>query len=161
MCCCDKPNVNGELGYKWQPNDRPSVRRPDPPILTGHDTLLHDEPGRCGGQDSHCHHYRVIGGTWLALLYKNGGGEGRIRLSNSKAMRPILDALDSNGRYWLLNSIYHAYDDGKMNGAGRMDEEWRRAAVEKRIKTRKLPHNRGVKVWREPERIQEHVADVA
>lgn len=150
MCCCDKPNINGELGYKWQPNDTPSVRRPDPPTVNDSDTLLYDEPGRCGGTDSHCHHYCVIEGACLWLAYKHGGGEGRIRLSNSKALRPILDALDSHARYWFLNSIYHAYNDGKMHGAGRMDEQWRKAATEKRIKTRKLPHNRGVKVWTEP-----------
>lgn len=151
MCCCDKPNVNGELGYKWQPNDNLSIRRPDPPTITDCDTLLYDEPGRCGGVDSHCHHYRLIGGACTWLLYKHGGGEGRIRLSNSLALRPILAALDSNARYWIFNAIYHAHNDGQMNGAGRMDEQWRKAAAEKRIKTRKLPHNRGVKVWREPE----------
>jgi len=152
MCCCDKPNVNGTIGYKWQPNDTPSIRRPDPPELaeSEQDALLYDEPGRCGGIDSHCHHYRVTRGTCLTILYKNGGGEGRIRISNSTAMYPILDALDSNGRYWLLNSIYHAHNDGKMNGAGRMDEQWRKAAAEKRVKTRKLPHGKGVKVWLEP-----------
>jgi hypothetical protein len=153
MCCCDKSNINGELGYKWQPNDSAGVRWPDPPTITESDTLLSDEPGRCGGIDSHCHHYRVIEGWCLWLLYKHGGGEGRIRLSNSAAMRPLLGALDSNARYWLLNSIYHAYNDGQMNGSGRMDEQWRKAAAEKRIKTRKLPHNRGVKVWREPELV--------
>jgi len=150
MCCCDKPNINGELGYKWQPNDTPSIRRPDPPMLSEHETLIYDEPGRCGGQDSHCHHYRIVGKTWLELLYKHGGGEGRIHLSNSKALRPILDTLDSNARYWLLNALYHANNDGRVYGAGRMDETWRKAAAEKRIKTRKLPHGRGVKVWTEP-----------
>jgi len=154
MCCCDKPNINGELGYKWQPNDTLRIRPVDPPTLNEYDALLYDEPGRCGGCDSHCHHYRVIGKRDIELLYKNGGGEGRIRLSNSTSLRPILESLDSNGRYWLLNSIYHAYDDGKINGAGRMDEQWRKAAAEKRIKTRKLPHGRGVKVWREPELVQ-------
>lgn len=149
MCCCDKPNINGELGYKWQPNDRPVIRRPDPPTLTEYDTLLYDEPGRCGGQDSHCHHYRVVGQTFLTLLYKHGGGEGRIRLSNSKALIPILASLDSNARYWLMNSIYHAYADGQRNGAERTEERWRMAAAEKRIKTRKLPYNKGVKVWME------------
>lgn len=147
MCCCNTPNVNGELGYKWQPNDAPSIRRPDPPTTTDCDTLLYDEPGRCGGVDSHCHHYRLIGGACTWLLYKHGGGEGSIRLSNSLALRPVLAGLDSNARYWLFNAIYHAYADGQANGAGRADERWRQAAAEKRIKTRKMPHNRGVKVW--------------
>lgn len=150
MCCCGKPTINGELGYKWQPTDAPSIRPVNPPTLVESDTLLYDEPGRCGGQDSHCHHYRVTGQTWLTLLYKHGGGEGRIRLSNSKAIAPILAALDSNARYWLLNAIYHAHNDGSMNGAGRMDERWRKAAAEKRIRTRKMPRSSQVKVWIDP-----------
>lgn len=30
MCCCGKPIVNGEPGYKWNCNDDPGVRRVDP-----------------------------------------------------------------------------------------------------------------------------------
>lgn len=152
MCCCDKPNINGEVGYKWQPKDNPSIRQPFPPTLTEYDTLLYDEPGRCGGVDSHCHHYRLVlsHGRSLDLLVKHGGGEERIRLSNSKALRPILDVLDSNPRYWLMNSIAHASSDARQQGEASANERWRRAAAEKRIKTRKLPHGRGVKVWTEP-----------
>lgn len=58
MCCCGCPVVNGEPGYKWNPKDTPTVRPVDPPLLNDDDQLLRDEPGRCGGLDSHSHHYR-------------------------------------------------------------------------------------------------------
>lgn len=49
MCCCGKPVVNGEMGYKWQPNDNPRICPVNPPALEENDQLLRDEPGRCGG----------------------------------------------------------------------------------------------------------------
>ncbi|MFN3076880.1 MAG: hypothetical protein ABT940_08390 [Alphaproteobacteria bacterium] len=120
------------------------------------DIILYDEPGRCGGIDSHCHHYRIVshlgGGT--DLLVKNGAGESRIRLSNSTALRPILAAMDSNARYWLMNSLAHGYSDGKARGSESVEATWRQAAAEKRIKTRKLPNGRGVKVWIEPAKME-------
>lgn len=155
MCCCGKPNINGTLGYKWQPNDAPSIRPTYPPTLTEYDALLYDEPGRCGGIDSHCHHYRVASspGGALDILVKHGGGEERIRLSNSTALKPILAALDSNSRYWILNSIAHAHTDGRLQGAETVESNWRQAAAEKRIKTRKTPRRDCVKVWIEPREI--------
>lgn len=51
MCCCDQPNVNGTPGYKWQPRDKPMTRQVNPPDIQDGDTLLFDEPGRCGGTD--------------------------------------------------------------------------------------------------------------
>ena len=59
MCCCAKPNVNGEPGYSWDGKSI-STRPVDPPMLEDGDVLLFDEPGRCGGMDSHCHHYRLV-----------------------------------------------------------------------------------------------------
>ena len=45
MCCCGKPVINGEMGYKWQPEHSPIVRQPAPPALQDGDALLYDEPG--------------------------------------------------------------------------------------------------------------------
>ena len=59
MCCCGKPVINGQPGFKWQPNDAPRIHPVNPPALDEYETLLYDEPGRCGGLDAHCHHYRV------------------------------------------------------------------------------------------------------
>jgi len=78
MCCCERPNINGTLGYRWQPFDAPGIRLADPPELAESETLLYDEPGRCGGIDNHCHHFRVVVGNGgrLWLLVRHGGAHG-------------------------------------------------------------------------------------
>lgn len=146
MCMCGRPTINGEFGYKWN-SDKAGIYPVNPPTLSDADRLLADEPGRCGGADSHCHHYRLVKGYsgTIWLLVKHGGGDERVRLSG-----PIADtllALDSTGRYWMLNTIYHAYSHGKREGSGEVDSTWRKAAAEKRIKTRKQRGGDGVKVW--------------
>jgi hypothetical protein len=151
MCCCSKPTINGEIGYKWQPNDA-SIRYPlNPPTLQENDTLLYDEPGRCGGVDSHSYHYRVVKvcGS-LELLVCHGGGEERIRISCGKVIIPALATMDSNVRYWVLNAIFQAYSCGKRYGCENTKDLWQRAAAEKRIKTRKMRNSNCVKVSIEP-----------
>lgn len=153
MCCCDKPNVNGQPGYRW--NSEPSSTRPvNPPALLDGETLVHDEPGRCGGLDSHCHHYRVTKqhGSY-SLLVRHGGGEERIRLSCTPTLIDSMAMMESNARYWMLNAIFHAHSDGAREARSSEALRWRTAAAEKRIKTRKF---RGAendacrKVWIEP-----------
>ncbi len=140
MCCCVQPNVNGQPGYQWQPLDRPGTRSVNPPETDRN--VLYDEPGRCGGQDSHCHHYRVVGSAkgaqFPSLLVRHGGGDQEIRLSNGKAVLQALAMLDSNGRYWLLNALYHAQADAKRAGQQEATARWRQAAAENRIKVRKV-----------------------
>lgn len=154
MCCCEKPNVNGEMGYKWQPNHAPSIRPVDPPVLFEGEVLLYDLPGRCGGRmDSHCHHYRIA--KWLSSVYilaKHGGGEERKRLSTTPALMEMLEKITDTERYWLCNALYHAIDDARRQSAENEREWWKRAAAEKRIKTRKI-RNRGVRVWVEPKPV--------
>lgn len=134
MCCCAIPNVNGEPGYSWD-GKNVSTRPVDPPTLTDRDVLLFDEPGRCGGMDSHSHHYRLVSDIGLHLLVKHGGGQERIRVSLPRGFS--FEGPDSNTRYWMLNAIFHASSDGK-------------AFVEDRLKKRKLPSQGTVKVWIEP-----------
>lgn len=149
MCCCGQPNVNGQPGYRWQPNDTPRVRRVDPPALRDDDQLIFDEPGRCGGLDSHSHHYRLVLSSGMAeLLVRHGGGDERIRLG--AGTRPLLRALatlDSNARYWVLNAMYRAYSEGRTTSANRVEGKWKLAAAEKRIKTRKQRGAECVRVW--------------
>lgn len=117
MCCCVEPTINGQMGYKWQPGDTPMVLPVNPPD-TGDKCVVFDEPGRCGGVDSHCHHYRIAGTGHSAVLYcRNGGGDTVIRLSNAPTVVDALDELDSNGRYWLLNAMYHAAQDAASKAA--------------------------------------------
>jgi len=146
MCCCGKPVVNGEPGYKWNFDDNPSVRPVDPPSLNDNDQLLRDEPGRCGGLDSHCHHYRLVKShASLLLLVRHGAGDERLHLSGP--LESVLAQLDSTDCYWALNAIYHAYSDGKRSGSENTANNWRRAAAEKRIKTRKVRGSQSVRVW--------------
>jgi hypothetical protein len=148
MCCCGKPTINGEVGYRWNnPDGAPGVRPVNPPDLIDGDVLLYDEPGRCGGQDSHSYHYRVVQrhGT-LYLLVRHGGGDERIRLSNGKVLLYGLELLDT-ARYWTLNAVFHAQSNAANEARVKESSKWRRAAAEKRIKTRKRRGFGDVKVW--------------
>ena len=156
MCCCEKPTINGELGYKWQPNDAPGRHQPEPPELAEGDQLLFDEPGRCGGLDSHSHHFRLVrhGCGTVSLLVRHGGGEERIRLFPHRDLPKILAGLDSTARYWMLATIHAAHRDGETYGRDRERGEWSQAAIDKRIKTRKYPARGMVKVWIEPAAVK-------
>jgi len=146
MCACGTPNVNGQPGYRWQPNDPPGTRMPYAPELAEGDGLLFDEPGRCGWRlDSHCHHYRVVGPDF-ALLVRHGGGVERVRLSNGLAVVNALQALDSDGRYWLLNTIHHAQSDANRRGRANESRYWHLAALDKRIRVRTRHGQRRVEV---------------
>lgn len=155
MCCCGKPTVNGQPGYRWQPNDAPSIRQPHAPELEEGDQLLADCPGRCGrGIDSHCHHYRVVAhGPFWFLLVQHGGGVERFRLGKSAYLLPLLQKMSEDDLYWILNGIYwemkHVQDIARNNER----TYWQTAAAEKRIKTRTRRERGGyrfTKVWVEP-----------
>ena len=153
MCCCGQPTINGQPGYKWQPNDAPRIRPIDPPALGEDDTLLYDEPGRCGGLDAHCHHYRVVKMfSSLYLLVQHGGGTERIPLHLSRSVMQILESLDTHTRYWLLHSLYYAHHDGVAKGSAETRQYWNNAAVEKRIKLRRRRGN--VSVYIQPKIVQ-------
>lgn len=148
MCCCGKPVVNGQPGYSWDGKSF-SIRPVNPPDIKDGDVLMYDEPGRCGGIDSHSHHFRVVnsGGVWSnAILVRHGGGDERISLSSvGRLMLPMLAKLDSNERYWLLHTIYSAHEDAIARTREKQNLFWMTAAAEKKIKTRKV--HGGVKVW--------------
>src|SRR6266567_8637784 len=108
MCCCGKPNVNGEPNaYSWD-GKRFMTYPPNPPALETGDELLHDEPGRCGGTDSHSHHLRIVKQQYggLAILVRHGGGTERIALGHRNYILGAMHDLDSNGRYWLMLGVY-------------------------------------------------------
>lgn len=151
MCCCAKPNVNGTPGYSWDGKGE-STRPVDPPAIGDADVLLFDEPGRCGGIDSHCHHYRLVKNGGTSLLVRNGGGQERFYLSLPN--RVDLSALDSNTRYWIFNAIYHARSDGRRGGEESESSRWRQAAAEKRIQVRKIRGKNQVKVSIKPAEVQ-------
>lgn len=149
MCCCGTPTINGTLGYRWQPNDTPSTRRTDPPTIQDGDTILFDEPGRCGGLDSHHLHCMLVKARFggLYILVRHGCGDERIQLSPyANLTKESLAAMDSSARYWMLATLWSAYRDGADEAQKKESATWRKAAAEKRIKTRKYP-TKGIKVW--------------
>ena len=150
MCACETPTINGEPGFKWQPNDSPSVCPIDPPTVAIDETILYDEPGRCGGIDSHCHHYRVT--CWMKTRYylrvRNGTGDHALPLRlYGKGLKETLAALDANSLYWLLNEIYSVHRDAEKQGREFERQVWSKAAAEGRLKTRKVRGQNNVKVW--------------
>lgn len=152
MCMCGKPTVNGEVGaYSWDGKSF-MTRQPNAPDLVDGDTLIWDEPGRCGGIDAHSHHFRIVKryGSYQ-LLVRHGGGDERHELCFASKAIP-LDGMTSDERYWTLHTIYSAIRGASEAAANKEASEWRQAAAEKRIKTRKRPGRDLVKVWIEPKR---------
>lgn len=147
MCCCKEPNVNGEPGYSW--DGRTFVtRQPDPPTIYDEDELLTDDPGRCGGCDSHAYHFRVVRRDGdVLLLVKHGAGEEAIRLGGWRVGTRYLVEMDADDRYWLLQLLYNVQSEQKRDAIAVNDAKWRRAAAEKKIRTRKLRGQDRVKVW--------------
>jgi hypothetical protein len=153
MCSCLQPNVNGTPGYSWD-GKNVFTRPVDPPQLNDGDVLLFDEPGRCGGMDSHCHHYRLVkyaGST--QLLVRHGGGTERLHVSLPRGFS--FNCVDSNTRYWLLNAIYHAANDARRKAA-----QHRQAFAEGRLKKRRLRKQDTVKIWIEPKPPTPHTDDI-
>jgi len=156
MCCCGKPTINGQPGYSWEGKSF-SICPVNPPPLMDGDVLLYDEPGRCGGIDSHSHHYRVVlNGAMTLLRVRHGGGDEEVRMSLCDEQVKVLAQLDSNGRYWILNALYHAFSQNGHACANAENERWRQAAAEKRIKVRKLRGQDRVRVWIEPKKENQH-----
>lgn len=138
MCCCETPTINGiDRTYRWQPNDAPGIHPVNPPALDGC-SLLIDAPGRCGGLDSHSHHYRLVqrGAGMVALLVRHGGGDERVNYISRMVVKSLAH-MDQTAAYWLMNAIFSAYHDGKREGSQTTERKWREAASEKRIKVRR------------------------
>lgn len=145
MCCCAEPNVNGQPGYSWDGKNI-NTRPLDPPPLIDGDVLLFDEPGRCGGMDSHCHHYRLVknAGSHM-LLAQHGGGSERARVSLPRGFS--LDGVDSNTRYWMLNAIHHAATDARRTAEDSTAHKYKAAFANGLLKKRRMPKRGVVKVW--------------
>ena len=155
MCCCGKPTINGTAPVKMTFEHPASNYPPDPPEMREGETLLYDEPGRCGAGDSHAYHFRITlecGRIWL--LVRHGGGDRRMTFGWGKGITGPLTALDSNSRYWLLCAAFHGMNSAAQEARDLERAEWQQAAAEKRIRTRKQPRRGFIKVWIEPKSIQ-------
>jgi len=154
MCCCKKPNVNGEKGaYSWDGKSF-GVRQPNPPDLLEHDELLYDEPGRCGGLDSHSFHFRIVKqfGTHY-LLVRHGGGDERIRLGSRPGIE-VIAKLNSNDRYWILQQLYHVQQRQADEASQNTASKYRSAFVEGRLKKKKVRGQNAYKVTIDPKVVE-------
>jgi hypothetical protein len=55
--------------------------------------------------------------------------------------------MESSPCYWIMRAIQGAHSDGEREGSAKANSTWRKAAAEKRIKTRKQRGGDRVKVW--------------
>ncbi len=124
-----------------------------PAVPEGH-TILIDEPGRV--LDNVCYRafsFRVTKeqfGDYI-LRVRHGGGDESWRMEWRKRVVGIIEGLDSDSRFLMLHALMRAHQQSATITAERVAANWRKAAAEKRIKTRKLPGKNAVKVWVEPE----------
>lgn len=156
MCGCAKPNKNVQPGYSWD-GRQVSTHPVDRPKLLNGDTVLFDEPGRCcplvkgaGGTDYHSHHLTLVKNSGeFILLIRHGAGDERISLGYSYTKVGDLISLlpDSDTRYLMLYAMYRTHTDATRDAEEKERTYWRKAAAEKRIKTRKMPGRAAVKVW--------------
>lgn len=130
------------------------------PSVEAGEEIIFDEPGRVLSRrdpdrpsDGVCcrsHYFRVTKPEYGAyqLRVKHGGGEESWRLDYDRRTVEALAMIDSDSRFRLLWVIMRANQEGEKRGGDFVESTWRRAAAEKRIKTRKV--KAGVKVWIEP-----------
>lgn len=150
MCCCGKPTINGEHGFRWQPNDLPGVYPVMAPKIVDGDQILFDEPGRCGSGDSHSHHYRLVKNNGrIYLVVAHGAGEERVKLSPSASKEFLhgFEQMHPEFRYWTMGVIFSAHWEAAREARAAEAQKWREAAATKRIKTRKQRGSGAVKVW--------------
>jgi len=140
MCCCGKSNVNGTLGYQWQPGDKPSVRAISRPETLPDDVVLADEPGRCGrGLDCHCHHFTLVK-RWsgLVILCRNGAGDEAVEISdNTGTFRTIVSALSGDDLYFMLWTVFSTSHKAARNAHHKERRRWEVATINKRVKVRR------------------------
>jgi len=140
MCRCGKPTINGEPdAYSWDGRVF-STRQADPPKMVRRDQLIFDEAGRCAGMDAHAYHFRLVKNhDHLFLLVKHGAGQEVIHLpGTANLILPALYVMDSNARFWMFRTIHGANRDGFYEGSTWRDLYWTKAAVDGRIRVRKV-----------------------
>lgn len=152
MCTCEKPTRNDEMSYWDQDLYAPPLREGD--------ELIYDECGRCSPQvngkgdvDYHSHHLRLVKNTGMHyLLVKHGGGVERVAVGASYTrIAELLEPMDSDQRYLMMYRLYAIHRGATQEAKTNERDKWRRAAAEKRIRTRKVRGRDRVYVWIESE----------
>lgn len=151
-------------------NTTPSLLAPDnysykerdsrAPSVESGEVIMFDEPGRVLGRtepnkpgsggnavDCRSHYFRVTKPEYgpYTLRVRHGAGEEKCSLKHNPRIIDALQAMDSDDRYRLLFTIMDVKKDAEIQTRNLCNDNWRKAAAEKRIKTRKV--RTGVKVW--------------
>jgi hypothetical protein len=147
MCCCGTAVINGERGYSWDGKTFGICKAVYADLEEG-DDLVRDLPGRCGGVDSHSHDFRIVRQriTGLHLLVHHGGGSDRVAL-HAYGAEDFIQSMSENDCYWMMRALYDVRQDAARKAQAAEASKWRKAAVEKRIKTRKQRGRDVVEVW--------------
>jgi hypothetical protein len=145
------PSLTDPENYSYQQRDWRA------PSIEVEDTVVFDEPGRVlgargSGVDCRSHYFRVIKPEFgqYTLKVRHGGGEESWPLGFDSRIVDGLGQMDSDNRFRLLWVIMDGHHETASRTANRLNADWRQAAAEKRIKTRKLPGQNRVRVWIEP-----------
>ena len=154
MCCCEKPNKNGEAGYSLD-GKAAGTRQPSPPRVPEGWTIIYDEPGRCGPMgvrvDHHSHHYRVVkddAGS-VHLIVQHGGGREELggHYYAAKLARVLALLPDSDARFLALMSFDGAIAEARIEARESEAHRWRAAIADGRARKRRYPKRGHTKVW--------------
>jgi hypothetical protein len=118
------------------------------PALNADETLIIDEPGRVLKNTCYrSHSFRVVQpefGQYI-LRVRHGGGTEAWPIGWTKQVIEAIASLDSDSRFLMLHTLMCAHQESARIATERTAAIWRKAAAEKRLKTRKVKG--GVKVW--------------
>jgi len=126
------------------------------PTLKDDDTLLYSEHGRVLNNVCYrSHWFKLVKAQYgpTALLVKHGGGEERIENYNLDLLLPALEKVESDNRYRLLYAVYRTHIEAKRKSADETAQTYRKAFVEGRLRSRKLPAQGKIKIWIESEKV--------
>ena len=156
MCCCTKPNQNGQPGYSWDGKNI-GTRNISAPSVPDGATLVYDEPGRCSPMldgkpyklDHHCHHYRIYKGDYghVAVVEL---GMGRVEFMESydvDRLVPLMRSMDSDARFIMLMTLEHTWNEAESKGRASESHKYRSAFADGRLKKRRLPKRGTTKIW--------------
>ncbi len=131
------------------------------PKIEEGDALIFSEHGRVLDNTCYRSHWFCVvkaqhGGYFL--LVKHGGGEERFQIGWSNRIASALVPLDSDSRYLLLYTLYHAHSTAKREARENTSATYNKAFVDGRLKKRKFPARGITKVWIEPAQDQQQAA---
>ena len=153
MCMCKVPSVNGTPNaYCWNDASKTSTYPVMSPELLEGDTVLFDEPGRCGRKcDSHSHHFTLVKNySWCAVVCRHGNGTERYDIpDHGNAIVPCLASMDSDSRYWTMQAIWTACQNAASKSASNTRATYEKAIIQKRVKVRTRKGRKSVHVMPE------------